>query len=453
MSKPWDALMKRLDEIEARIGGLERPGQVLAHHRRQEQAITRQAQGADGFTYEWVRASIPPDFGNLAYEDAATVTLPGYLLLDGSAAMTGDLDMGGNAVTNVGNVDGRDVSADGTKLDGIEAGADVTDTTNVTAAGALMDSEVDADIKTLALPANTTISAFGASLVDDASASAARTTLSVDPAGTDNSTDVTLAGTPDYLTIAGQVITRGLIDLATDITGDLPVGNLASGVGAGASTYWRGDGAWVTPPDTDTTDHTALSNIGTNTHAQLDTHVASTSNPHSVTLAQVGGIANVVDDLSPQLGAALDLNGFGLTAKSNTNIDVTLGDAAGVYKLSFKDSASAEQASIDSDGVGTFVKLSTGTSGTAITQTYSTTATTHAAFTATKFTDNSGGTPSTTLALITDANNTGSADLQVVQDSFTSVATEFNKLWDDLENLKGVVNTIIDNEQVGLFTR
>ena len=39
-------------------------------------------------------------------------------------------------------VDGRDVSADGTKLDGIEASADVTDTTNVTAAGALMDSEL-----------------------------------------------------------------------------------------------------------------------------------------------------------------------------------------------------------------------------------------------------------------------------------------------------------------------
>lgn len=38
--------------------------------------------------------------------------------------------------------DGRDVSSDGAKLDGIEAGADVTDTANVTAAGALMDSEV-----------------------------------------------------------------------------------------------------------------------------------------------------------------------------------------------------------------------------------------------------------------------------------------------------------------------
>ena len=59
----------------------------------------------------------------------------------------------------------------------VEDGADVTDTTNVTDAGALMDSEVDADIKTFVLPANTTISTFGASLVDDLTASAAQTTL------------------------------------------------------------------------------------------------------------------------------------------------------------------------------------------------------------------------------------------------------------------------------------
>jgi hypothetical protein len=67
--------------------------------------------------------------------------------------------------------------ADETKLDNIEANADVTDTANVTAAGALMDSEVDADIKTLSLPASTTISAFGATLVDDADAATARATL------------------------------------------------------------------------------------------------------------------------------------------------------------------------------------------------------------------------------------------------------------------------------------
>jgi hypothetical protein len=70
-------------------------------------------------------------------------------------------------------------TAEKSKLGDIEALADKTDTANVTVAGALMDSEVDADIKTLVLPANTTISAFGASLVDDANAAAGLLTLGV----------------------------------------------------------------------------------------------------------------------------------------------------------------------------------------------------------------------------------------------------------------------------------
>ena len=50
-----------------------------------------------------------------------------------------------------GTVDGRDVATDGSKLDGIEASADVTDTANVTAAGALMDSELTSEASVKAL--------------------------------------------------------------------------------------------------------------------------------------------------------------------------------------------------------------------------------------------------------------------------------------------------------------
>lgn len=71
--------------------------------------------------------------------------------------------------------------------------------------------------------------AFGRSIVDDANAGAVRTTIGVDAAGTDNSTNVTLAGSLDYLTISGQEITRGAIVLTTDVSGTLPVGNGGTG--------------------------------------------------------------------------------------------------------------------------------------------------------------------------------------------------------------------------------
>jgi hypothetical protein len=72
-------------------------------------------------------------------------------------------------------------------------------------------------------------------LSDLADAATARTNLGVDAAGTDNSTDVTLSGTPDYITISGQTITRNQIDLAADVTGLLP-NTSVDGLGTAATT-------------------------------------------------------------------------------------------------------------------------------------------------------------------------------------------------------------------------
>lgn len=58
----------------------------------------------------------------------------------GKLQTNSDFDVVG-AITVGGTVDGRDVATDGTKLDGIEAGADVTDAANVDAAGAVMESD------------------------------------------------------------------------------------------------------------------------------------------------------------------------------------------------------------------------------------------------------------------------------------------------------------------------
>jgi len=88
------------------------------------------------------------DDADAADNDYCKLTANG---IEGRSASEVKTDLSLNNVENTAHstdahtmtIDGRDVSVDGSKLDGIEASADKTDATNVDAAGAVMESDTD----------------------------------------------------------------------------------------------------------------------------------------------------------------------------------------------------------------------------------------------------------------------------------------------------------------------
>ena len=174
-------------------------------------------------------------------------------------------------------------SASSTKLGTIEENADVTDTANVEAAGALMDSEVDANIKTLSLPASTTISSFAQSFLDDADAATVRTTIGAGTSDFDGAYS-SLTGTPTIPTNNNEL---------TNGAGYITDGN----------TGWDNSYGFITASSTDT-----LTNKSGNI-SQWTNDAGYTTNVGTVTEVTVGTGLDVTNGTTtPAL--SLDLSEF-----------------------------------------------------------------------------------------------------------------------------------------------
>lgn len=161
-------------------------------------------------------------------------------------------------------------------------------------------------------------------------ASGARTALGVDAAGTDNSTDVTLSGSYDYITIAGQVITVGQVDLSTDVTGTLP----ASSVGSIPVAY----GIACSDETTDLTTGTAKATFRV-PHAMTLTGVRA-----SVTTAPVG--STIIVDINEGGTTILSTK---LTIDASEKTSTTAATAAVISDSALADDA---EITIDIDQVG-----------------------------------------------------------------------------------------------------
>tara|TARA_R100000951_G_scaffold37400_1_gene31971 strand:+ start:77 stop:1318 length:1242 start_codon:yes stop_codon:yes gene_type:complete len=219
------------------------------------------------------------------YATAAQGTTADAALPKAGGALTG-------AVTTNSTFDGRDVAADGTKLDGIEASADVTDTTNVVAA----------------LSAGTGISLSAGGEIAN---TAPDQTVALTGAGT-----TTITGTYPNFTITSSSASGGisLTDLSVTVA-SVGTANLAYNNTSGVFTY--------TPPDLST----YLTASSTATLTNKSGNISQWTNDSGYT-TNAGDITSVV--------AGTGLSGGATSGAATLNIDSTVATLTGSQTLTNK---------------------------------------------------------------------------------------------------------------------
>ena len=241
------------------------------------------------------------DTANSQYMARFTTGGDAELYYNGSeklATTSTGVDVTGN-ITVSGTVDGRDLATDGTKLDGIETSADVTDSTNVSAAGALMKT---GGTMTGALDFGSVtgrvITITGDSGLDHSDAS-----IYLGNATSNYGFDIEYEGSGSgntnafVITSTNQGSPKEVLRANQDGIARFPNGTVVTGNITVSGTV---DGRDIA------TDGTKLDGIAS----------SATANPNA--------IDNVVEDTTPQLGGNLDLNSNNITGTGNINITGTL---------------------------------------------------------------------------------------------------------------------------------
>ena len=147
--------------------------------------------------------------------------------------------------------------------------------------------------------------------VETLSASAARSLLSVDVGGTDNSTNVTLAGSRNYLTLNGQQITLGVVDISDDtnlVGGDrITLSGDTLNVDGDLGNYDNSNSGFLTAHPTVPGAASTVDNSGSRTYIQ------------SITLDSHGHITNLTSATESVTDTTYSVGDGGLSQNNFTN--------------------------------------------------------------------------------------------------------------------------------------
>jgi hypothetical protein len=289
-----------------------------------------------------------------------------------------------------------------------------------------------------------------------------RTTLGVDLAGTDNSTDISISSSTsyDYITLsAGQVLTINQVNLGTDVTGTLPVAQ--GGTGGTTASAARTNLGLGTLATQNTITESQISDLGsyitassTDTLTNKSGNISQWTNDAGYLTAETNDLTNVSGTLGTGNG------GTGLTAIGTANQVLAVNAAATALEFQTLSTGGTvtSVAVVGSDGIEVDSGSPVTASGTIALGINATSLSTHlglgtaATTAATDYaTAAQGATADTALQNIEHANSVTTAETVSVGNhriyvgpvSFSNTVTIAGKLLvlDGLLNTTGTINT------------